>query len=92
MPAEEKTDSDTKMSAEMFSHFVHQLGFPQEAASVLTFLKGIGQYQFQEKQHYFTIRDVYKYRQMMVEKGAKNKFESDFDFHEFFFKSIAHND
>ena len=29
---------------------------------------------------------------MMLEKGHKNKFETDFDFHEFFFKSIAHND
>ena len=29
---------------------------------------------------------------MMLEKGTKNKFETDFDFHEFFFKSIAAND
>lgn len=28
----------------------------------------------------------------MVGKGAKGKFETDFDFHEFLFKSISHND
>ena len=28
----------------------------------------------------------------MADKGQKNKYETDFDFHEFFFKGISHND
>ena len=55
-PAFHLTDNDTKFSAEMFAHYISQLGYPEEAASVLSFLKGIGEYDLQQKKHFFTIR------------------------------------
>ena len=71
---------------------IRQFGYPEESQKVYAFLKGIGEFDNQSRQTYFTIRDVYKYRQMMMDKQHKGKFEVDFDFHEFFFKCISSND
>ena len=58
----------------------------------MSFLQGVGEYDYATKQNYFTLANIYKYYDTMAGKGAKGKFETDFDFHEFLFKSISHND
>ena len=70
---------------------ISSFGYPAEAGQVLTYLKGIGEYDFKTQQYYFSIRNIYNYRNMLAGKAAKGKFETDFDFHEFFFKSISAN-
>lgn len=67
-------------------------GYSDESWQCLSFLKGVGEYDSSTKQNYFTLRDIGKFHTVMVGKGAKGKFETDFDFHEFLFKSISHND
>ena len=81
-----------KLSANQFAQMIKGFGYPVEASKVQTFLKGIGEYDFGTKQYYFTMRSLHKYREMMIEKTPKDKYEVDFDFHEFFFKSISNND
>ena len=88
----QKTNVDMKLSVNKFAEMIRNFGYPQEAEKVRVFLKGIGEYDLVDKQHYFKLRDIYKYRQMMIDKAPRNKFESDFDFHEFLFKTISRND
>ena len=40
------TNADMKLSANMFSAMIKQFGYPEEAKSVLVYLKGIGEYNF----------------------------------------------
>lgn len=37
------------------------------------------------------MKDLYKYRQMMIEQAPRGGYETDQDFHEFLFKSISSN-
>ena len=62
------TSVDMKLSANQFSQMISSFGYPVESQKVLTFLKGVGEYDFGTKQYYFTIRSLHKYREMMIQK------------------------
>ena len=64
---------------------IKNTGYKREAESVNAFLKGIGQYDQATKQYYFTIKDLYKYREMMLAAALQGKYDIDHDFHIFFF-------
>ena len=83
------TDANMKLSANKFCNLLADFGFEQEADQVFSFLKGIGSYDSRSKTYFFTIYDLMHYRQILLGKCAKNKFETDYDYLNFFFKSIA---
>ena len=90
--ATETTNIDIKLSAREFATMVTNSGYKAEGQVVLAFLNGVGEYDQQTKQYYFTLKDLYKYRQMMIEVAPRGVYETDIDFHEFLFKSISSND
>ena len=58
---------DLKLSAKEFATMVSKAGYVSEGKNVLAFLNGIGEYDQTTKQYYFTLKDLYRYRQMMIE-------------------------
>jgi len=77
------------LSAEKFKEMIKSFGYVEESDIVYDFLKGNSEFDFQKKEHFFTLRNIYQYRQMMQEKQDGKKFEIDYDFHNFLFKSIS---
>ena len=71
---------------------ITSFGYPAESKQVLSFLKGIGEYDPKTHQYHFTIRSLYDYRELMASKNCtKGNFETNFKFWDFFFKSMSTN-
>ena len=88
-----KTNKFTLFSANRFAMMIEQFGYSTEADMVFTFLKGISsEYHRPSNQHFFTLQDLNSYRTLMLEKQDKGKYETDFDFIKFFFKTVSSDD
>lgn len=75
------------LSCERFRDHLLNFGYVNEAKMVYDYLKGVGEYDPDTRQHYFKLRDIYNYNQYM----SKGKHEREFDFRQFLFKTISSN-